>query len=249
MKRATLSVLALLAALPAAAAAQGTMNAREPDWGARVRFTPFVGQVPSVSRSERWVVTSGSNVSFANLDVDLGSGQALGGALEFQLVDRFALIGSGIFVSRGQTREFSYDEGEFYVSEGSNFLLGKLALALRLREAMSEMQLRRLTATVFAGPAIVREMPKDDPSAPAALRGSLTHFGANFGVDAEVPLGQGPMSLQLGIEDYYTIWNTGELEDRNDRAFSSIGLTTQSTLDTDNSHMLVIRAGLSFRIN
>ena len=246
MKRAAFSVLAFLAVVPSAVSAQGAVTS-EPVWGPRIRLTPFVGQAPTVSRNERWTVASGGQFQFSEFDVDFGSGPALGASLELLVMDRFAVIGSGMFIARGQTREFSFTEGEFFMSEGSNFLVGKVAAALRLREAMSEMQLRRLTATIFAGPAIVREMPKGDPSLPPALGESVTHWGANVGLDAEVPMGDGPLAIQLGFEDFYTFWNSGELASRNDRALGEAGLTTESALETDQSHMILIRAGLSIR--
>jgi hypothetical protein len=244
MKRAVLTVLAFLAVIPSAIAAQGTVTS-EPQWGPRLRLTPFIGQAPTVSRNERWAVSNGAGVSVGNFDVDLGAGPAVGASVEFQAMDRFAIIGSGIFINRGQTREFSFIDSEFYVSEGSNFLVGKLAAALRLRESASEMQLRQLTATIFAGPAIIHERPKDDASVNAALLESVTHWGANFGLDAEIPVGKGPLALQLGFEDFYTFWNTGELAARNDRAFAGLGLTT--AVEADASHMILIRAGLSFQ--
>ena len=247
MKRAVFAVLAFLSLLPSAIAAQGTAVMSDPVWGPRVRLTPFVGQAPTVSRNERWAVVNGADVSVGDFDVDLGAGPAIGASLELQVMNRFALIGSGLFINRGQTREFSFIDSEFFVSEGSNFLVGKLAAALRLRESASEMQLRQLTATIFAGPALLHEMPKDDPSVNPALLESVTHWGVNFGVDAEIPMGQGPLALQLGFEDFYTFWNTGELAARNDRAFAGVGLTTESALEADASHMILLRAGMSFR--
>ncbi len=246
MKRAAFTVLAILAAAPSIGSAQGVLSS-EPVWGARVRVTPFVGQAPSVSRSERWVVLTGGDISFGEFDVDLASGPALGASVDARLVERIGLIGSVTYISRGQTREFSFLDGEFFVSEGSTFLTGKLALALRLREAESDLQLRRLTATVFAGPALVRESPSSDPSVNPALRGSLNHWAANFGVDGEIPMGDGRLALQLGLEDYYTFWNTTEIARRNDRVFAQSGLTTQSTLESNASHQLLIRLGLSVR--
>jgi hypothetical protein len=246
MKRAVFAVLTFVALMPSASSAQG-MATSEPAWGPRIRLTPFVGQAPTVSRNERWALVNGDEVSIGDFDVDLGAGPAIGASLEFQVVDRFALIGSGMFINRGQTREFSSIDSEFFVSEGSNFLVGKVAAALRLRESASEMQLRQLTATIFAGPALLHEMPKDDAAVNPALLESVTHWGASFGVDAEIPMGQGPLSLQLGFEDFYTFWNTNELAARNDRAFAELGLTTESALEADASHMILIRAGMSIR--
>lgn len=245
MKRAVFTVLALLATVPSAAAAQGTMT-EEPLWGPSARITPFVGVAPSVGRTERWTVSYNGAVSGGEYDVDLGAGPAVGAAFEIQMARRFALIGAGYFVTRGDTREYSQVAGEYITSEGSDFAMGKIALAVRLREAMSEMQLRLLTATVFAGPAYIREMPSDQGISDA-LGESLSHWAANFGVDAEIPLGDGAIAIQLGVEDFLTFWNSDAIADRYDAFFGELGLSTESTLETDVSNMIIVRAGLSFR--
>lgn len=247
MKRAVLPVLALLAVVPSAPLqAQQTMNADPGIWGPRVRITPFVGQLPTVSRTERWIVFANGNPSFGDYDVDLGAGPAIGASAEFQVNGPFAMIVSGMYGSRGQTREFSFGDGEFLSGTGSNFLTAKVAAAWRLRETMTELQFRRLTATVFAGPAFIREMPKSDPTLPQALLDGVNHWAANFGVDAEIPLGSKPVSLQLGLEDYYTFWNADAYAARNDRVLTGSGVTTESYLDTDASHAILFRIGLTF---
>lgn len=241
MKRAALVVLALAAAVPATASAQGVVT-DEPLWGPRVRLTPFVGVAPGASRIERWTANLGGQVRHDEYDVDLGAGPAAGLGVEIQVVERFAVIGAGYFVSRGDTRVYSRTASEYIITGGSDFLMAKLAAALRLREAVSEMQLRRLTATAFAGPAFIREMP-DDPRG-GAFDESLSHWAVNFGFDAEVPIGSGSVALQLGAEDFLTFWNSDEIAARADAAN---GNTTESSLDADLSNMFVFRVGLTLR--
>lgn len=247
MKRAVLAVLALLTVVPAAPAhAQEVLSADPGIWGPRVRITPFVGQMPTVSRTERWTVFHDGVPSYGEFDVDLGSGAAVGASAEVQVDGPFAFIVSGVYANRGETREFSFADGEFLIGRGSNFLMAKAAAAWRLRESMSELQFRRLTATVFAGPAYVREMPKSDPTLPDALQDAVSHWAANIGVDAEIPIGRAPVSIQLGLEDYYTFWNDGGYASRFDRAFAGSGFTTESYLETDSSHAILVRLGLTF---
>lgn len=244
MKRAALATLALLAG-PLALQAQ-MVPAPEPSiWGSTVRITPFVGLAPTVSRTERWTVIAGQTTFSDEYDVDLAAGPAGGAAVEIRVWDRFALLGSGVFITRGRTREFAIGDAEFYEYNGSNFLIGKAALAMRLRESVSEMQLRRLTATVFAGPAFVREMPKDDVNLHASRLSAINHWGVAFGFDAELPMSGGLIALQGGVEDVLVWWNADELARRNDVAFASEGLSTVSFLDTDPSHNLLLRLGIS----
>jgi hypothetical protein len=245
MKRAALATLALLAAGPYALQAQMVPSPEPSIWGSTVRVTPFVGLAPTVSRTERWTVIAGPTTFSDQYDVDLSAGPAAGAAVEIRIYDRFAVIGSGAFITRGRTQEFSIGESAFFEYNGSNFLIGKAALAMRLRESVSEMQLRRLTATVFAGPAFVREMPKDDVSLHAVRLGAINHWGVAFGFDAELPMSGGRIALQGGVEDVVVWWNADELARRNDVAFAAEGLSTASFLDTDPSHNLLLRLGIS----
>jgi hypothetical protein len=249
MNRAVFSALLAVVLAPAAAHAQSLMpDLDRPLWGPRIRVTPFIGQAPAVSRLERWTVTGPGGVTTTDYDVELGSGPTAGLSVEVLAVERFAFIGSFALVSRSRTREYSTADAEFYNHEGSAFLLAKGALAVRLREQVSELQVRTLTATAFVGPAFIREMPKDDAFANPVLLDPLTHWGINFGVNAEIPLGWNSLAIQAGAEDYYTWWNKTEFGRRNDAIFAANGFETQSLVEADPSHMWIFRAGLSFRV-
>lgn len=249
MKRAVWCALVATVLLPGAALAQSLMpDLDRPLWGPRIRITPFVGQSPAVSRLERWTVTGPGGTTATDFDVELGSGPAAGLSVEVLAVERFAFIGSFAMISRSRTREYSTADAEFYRHEGSTFLLAKGAVAVRLREQISELQVRTLTATAFAGPAFIREIPKDDPFANPILLDPMTHWGVNFGVNAEIPLGWNSLSIQAGAEDFYTWWNKAEFGRRNDAIFAENGFDTTSLVEADPSHMWIFRAGLSFRV-
>lgn len=249
MNRALISALLAIVLLPVAGAAQAVMpDLDRPIWGPRVRITPFVGQAPAVSRLERWTVTGPGGVNGTEYDVELGSGPVAGLSVEVLAVDRLAFIGSFAMISRSRTSEYSTADAEFFNHEGSNFLVAKGAIAVRLREQISELQVRSLTATVFAGPAFIREMPKDDPFANPILLDAMTHWGVNFGANAEIPLGWDKVSVQAGVEDYYTWWNKAEFGRRNDAIFAANGFSASSIVDADPSHMWLFRAGISFRM-
>ncbi|MCI0436734.1 MAG: hypothetical protein L0271_24310 [Gemmatimonadetes bacterium] len=245
MKRVVLAALVAVAALPLVAHSQTVSSTLDrPVWGPRIRFTPFVGVAPAVTRTERWTVVLNGQAAVSDYDVELASGWGAGASLEVLAVERFAFIASGAYVSRGRTTEFSSELEDYLKHEGSNFILAKAGVAVRLREEVSELQLRSLTATVFAGPAWVREMPKDDPFAPPALQDALSYWGFNFGADAEIPLGWRSLSIQGGVEDFYVFWDDDEFAARNDAA---LGSGAQSVVDTDPSHMWVFRIGLTFK--
>src|SRR5690606_41014710 len=120
---------------------------------------------------------------------------------------------------------------------------------MRLREQVSDLQLRSLTATVFAAPAFIREMPGDDPALPAEATQAMNMLGANVGMNASIPGPWRSVAFQLGVEDFMVFWNEGALADRNDAMFAGEGLLTESTVRADMSHMLLFRAGVTWRIN
>jgi hypothetical protein len=247
MKRAVLVVLAAFAFAPALAAAQMMPVQDESVWGPRIRLTPFVGTATSVSRTERWTTILNESPVSQSFDVDLGAGPAVGAVLELRAVERFSLIASGLYISRGRTREFSILEGDAFDHPGSNFLVAKAGVAMRLREPVSELQFRQLSASIFAAPAYIREMPKSDLFSDPVFLKSLSHWGANFGLEAELPLGWRTLALQGGIEDFVVWWNSDELARREDLVASQSGLTKTTRVDSDPSHMVVFRAGLTFR--
>jgi len=245
MKRAVLAALVAVTALPVSGHSQGVSSTLDrPVWGPRVRFTPFVGVAPAVTRLERWTVVLNGQAAVSDYDVELASGWGAGASIEVLAVERFAFIASGAYLSRGRTTEFSSDLDDYIEHEGSNFIMARGAIAVRLREELSDLQLRTLTATLFAGPAWVREMPKDDPFAPAVLQDPLSYWGVNFGADAEIPLGWNALSIQAGVEDYYVFWDTDAFAARNDAA---LGNGARSVVETDPSHMWMFRVGLTMR--
>ncbi|MGH7500728.1 MAG: hypothetical protein ACREL7_03120 [Longimicrobiales bacterium] len=244
MKRAIFAAAAALITLPAASSAQAVASTMDvPVWGPRIRITPFVGHAASVSRTERWTFDIGGQLSTARYDVDIAPGWAGGASIEIQVADALAFIGEGLYVTRGRTLEESPDVGDRFEHEGSNFVLAKGALALRLRERTSELQMRTLTATVFAGPAWIHEMPKDDATSDPILLESQNYWAVNFGVNAQLPIGWEGVLLQGGVEDFLVWWNNDELAARND---ALLGPGATSVVETDPSHMWIFRVGLAF---
>jgi len=244
-------ILALLGAIliPGPTLAQNPTILDAPTWGPRLQLTPFVGFAPAVSRFERWSVTGPGGIATQNYDVELGTGLIAGAAAEMTLIDRFALIGSAAFITRGRTTEVAQDEGGTrFQHEGSNFLMAKAAIALRMRESISELQMHALSGTIFVGPAFVREMPKPDAFADNVLLQPLNYYGVNFGVDGTIALPFERLSFQMGIEDYLLWWDAAEMARRNDQVFANNGYTTTSRVETDPSHNFLLRAGISFRL-
>jgi hypothetical protein len=248
MSRALWVALVAAAVVPSAASAQYRTVEDGPIWGERLRVTPFAGVAPRITRNESLsFLLDGRTYDFA-LETDLGAGPALGAEIEYRLYERFSVIGGAMLVSRGEVFETDPSTGEFFARSGSDFLVTKLGVAMRLREQVSDLQLRTLTATIFAAPAFIREMPGADALLPAAATQATNMLGANVGVNAAIPTPWQSVALQLGFEDFLLFWNEGALADRNDAIFADAGLLTESSVSAGATHMLVVRAGLTWRI-
>lgn len=244
MKRAMLAAMAAFIFLPRAGAAQNPAILERPRWGPQLQVTPFVGFGAAVSRVERWRFTGPGGTATDEFAVDLASGPAGGVTFEMQAVERLAVMGSLTFLTRGETLERSRATNQVYRHAGSNFVFAKAALALRLRESVSDLQMHNLSGTLFIGPAFVREMPKSDANAPAVLLEATNYIGASAGLDVVVPLPFDGLTLQAGVEDYYIRWNDAELARRNDAVVPGI----ESVVETNPSHNILIRAGISVRL-
>jgi hypothetical protein len=244
MKRAVLAAMAAFIFLPRAGAAQNPAMIDRPQWGPRLQVTPFVGFGAAATRVERWRFTGPGGTATDEFEVDMASGPAAGVTVEMQAVERLALMGSVTYLTRGETAERSRSTNLTYRHEGSNFVLAKAALALRLRETTSQLQMHHLSGTVFIGPAFVREMPKSDANAPAVLLEPTNYFGAMAGLDVVVPLPFENLTLQAGVEDYYIRWNDAELARRNDVVVPGI----ESSVETNPTHTILFRAGISVRL-
>jgi hypothetical protein len=235
--------------IPLAASAQLMPLQDELPWGARLRVTPYVGLAPAVTRIENYFVEVGGTLTQGRYDVDFASGQAVGADIEVRVYDRFSLLAGGTYIRRGETIEFSEAAGSFTQREGSDFLMAKAGLAVRLTESVSEMQLRHLSASVYVAPTYVREMPRPDVRQDPLLLEDMATWGVSLGLDAEIPLGSERLAAQVGIEDVVTFWNEGELASRNDALFAQGGLDSNTTVKADLTHQWLIRAGLTFRLN
>jgi hypothetical protein len=129
---------------------------------------------------------------------------------------------------------------------GSNFLLARAGIAVRLREQVSDLQVHRMTGTIWGGPAYIRETPKPDPNVPdPVFLNPFGYTGVNAGVELVLPVVLNRITFSAAFEDYYFHWDDAEMSRRNDIA---AGGSVQSTVRSNASHNVLIRAGFSLRI-
>lgn len=247
MRRPVLALVAALVALPSAAAAQLPVMQTESVWGPHFRVTPYAGLATGFARSEERIIVdnNSANVSFDDVEVSIGSGLATGLSVEGRVYERFSVVASGLWVRRNDTEEYSDLNGTFIEFSGSNMFIAKAGVAMRFREDNPDLQLRRLSAAIFAAPALVVDNPRNDLF--TVDQGNMTSWGFNFGLDAEIPLKDRRFAIQGGLEDFVVWWDEDILSQRVDQLNAVQGRDVITVVDAEASHMWIIRLGLTFR--
>jgi hypothetical protein len=243
MHRVVIAGLAILLLQPAAASAQIAPLPGEAWVSPRLRVTPFFGYAPPSSRTEtRTLQTVTGEVSFAEFEVDLGAGFGGGANVEYRVASMFSVYGGGAFVRRGNTSEYSDLTALRRGEQGSSFIMTRAGVGFRLPESESQLQLRRLEASVFAGPTLVLELPRQDLVRTHA--DGMALFGAHLGLDAELPLGDGRLSLHGALEDNIVWWDDAELSTRAASVYGGTAAVTSGI-----SHLFLLRVGLTLRVH
>ena len=241
----TLFTALLVAALPATVAAQRVILSDPQDWWPRVRVAPFAGFGPSLHSRGELAVAAGNQLVSDEYDFEYASGLVTGLNLEVRLHSRYSLLASAAWSRRNET-VFETVDGPV-ADVGSDFWMGRLAAALRLREE-SDLQFRRVSALLFAGAAMVQERPENHPAAPAEWRDEVTHWGIHVGAEAEIPLTRDRLSLTAGFDDTMMFWNAEGLERHLRRYYQDEhGIGSVAEADPDLAHMFTLRVGLAFR--
>ena len=243
--RQTLLIALLLAVMPVAGSAQEGSVLAPPSWGPRVRATPFIGFGSGFQSKGKLFGTGGNQIGTREYEFEYGSGPVTGLNVEVRAHSRFSALAGVAWSRRGETL-FTTDDS--LVSDvGSDFLTARVAGGIRLRERDEDLQFRSLSALLFAGAAMIREMPEVTLNSPAEWRDAVTHWGLNLGAEAELPLSNDRLGFTAAIEDYIVFWNPdGVRQHLQSYSQSEFGLTVAET-DPGISNMVLIRLGLTFR--
>lgn len=247
-RRVLAAAIALLCANSVAARAQLMPLQDDPTWGPRIRVTPYVGYLPAVTRKETWIHNNASGNTFVNTQYKLASGNAVGVVGEYGLKGPWSALAGVMFGSRSNSEFDLTSTGEQFQINGSRFLFVRAGGSFALREKESELTLRRLSASVFAAPFFMHEMPRAEVGFAAAnvFNGS-SHFGLNLGANGEIPFDKDRMTFNFGVEDYATHWSKGALSRLPTSFFNDNSTGATTTVTTDISHQWLMRAGLSYR--
>lgn len=244
MKRHLVVALAALVVIPGSAAAQ----ASDPGWGPTLRITPFVGLSPSFKQKGEAVVLTTTSFSQHDYELNFGSGLGVGVGAEYRFFNRFSVLGSAMWSGRGDSELIDHEDQLIYEVDGTNLWIFKGALGVRLRELDPELQLRRLNAIIYAGPAFVHDRPKRTAFTPSSAGEFQNYFAINMGAEAEMPFSNNKLAFTLGLEDYMLL--VGE-DDARGRVEGTIQTRTPDAtvlVEPDRSHLWVLRLGLTWRL-
>ena len=235
--------LVLLFALVVPARADAQVH--EPLPQSRFALTPFVGyRIGFRATGDRfWEGADG--LTGGRFEETRDGGTAVGAEAELRLVGPVSAIGAFAYSRPGDvTGTIELPNGTAgYQTRGSRVWFARAGLAYRLPDPDPDRRRFRPAGFVFAAPALVRESSTGaDLFSPDADGRSIDHWALNLGANVVAPLGSPRVAFSLGLEDFITFWDTGELERRFERAYGA-----PADFSFDQSHILLLRAGISLR--
>lgn len=162
-------------------------------------------------------------------DVELG----LGGPLRLLIGGSYSQMGRGDFFT---ARDPETGETEtFAVIYGGSSIFAKAGLSYRLQSQPSTAEWRRRAATdFFLAPALVREF-------------GATHPAVNFGFKGAFPVGNSPVEVMVGLEDYLVFWRHSQLRQPVGDIFGDVAGGSDVEFLYDTSNRLMLRIGATLR--
>jgi hypothetical protein len=246
-RRVLVATLAALLVTPSVLAAQLRPIAEPDPWGPRFRITPFVGHMPAFERTEDWAFDDGEEPVRVRSVQDIARGTAIGLNVDMPLTGRFGVTAAGAYAARDRTI-FQVDTDMPFQIDGNHVIFGRAGLIMHLTEDPSELVLRRTNASLFAGGVVMHERPRNALGT-ADFIDSGTHYGINLGASGSLPFGGDRFAIQVAIEDNVIWWNKRQLASLAHEYFGRPGDISQTTVATPVSHVFLLRAGISLRMD
>lgn len=218
---------------------------------ARLSITPFVGvRTPFVATGTLTLDASGqrSTVGYGQAPEQSG-GVTAGAEVELRLLGPLSVLGAASYSQVGVPFDVEH-RGD---AVDASLWLAKAALAVRLPEPRRDARRFRPSAVLSAGPALVREDPREvsgtpEGSAYRELTKPINHRALNLAAKATAPLSP-RLGVQLGFENFITFWNDAERARRLERVFrEEVGVPVSARYASDVSHIFLLSAGLSLRL-
>lgn len=241
-----LALISVLCALPVAAQ-ENPRLARS-----RISITPIVGYRIGQT-AEAQITISTSETPFpvtATIEEVRSGGPFLGGQLEVLLFGPLSLVGS-VAYSRpdnvsviGTATDVPGARPDTITAAAPDVLLAKAGLSIRLPDPTPDSRSFHPAAFLTIAPGLLREsgvlgFPGTSP---------VNHFALAIGGEAVTKLGADWVALTLGVEDFITFWYPDGRERAEERALAAQGFQDpRVSFSYDPSHIILLRAGLSFR--
>jgi hypothetical protein len=220
-------------------------------------ITPYFGlRSPLVSDRQATVVLPGRHP----IAVDLTGERRGGGIAGAEAELRFGPIGFVASLAASNpdpilvTSETPTGAISQVSTDGASVFFARAAISYRFAEPADEDAMRkyRPAAYIAIGPAIVRE----DYSGDGLLSlgddddDIVDNWALAISLKGIQPLGTRHVALHFGLEDYVTFWNTHDAEQRRLERFLDLqpGTVLDANFDYDETHILIVHIGLSFRL-
>ena len=235
-------VLLSVAAAPCFAMAQDERN-----WGPVLRVTPSVAYGLTFRQAGNAEIVAANHFLVHAYHLDYAASVPLGLTVDVRFWDRFSIVAGGAWSVRGSAQITDLDDNITRPAGGSDLLLAKLGLGVRLSEEESEMRLYQLSGSFFVAPAIIRETGKDAAYVRTSTTSNTQHFGLNLGTEGELPLSNRHFALTIGVEDWIIFWNDEKYRKRIASYLETPSRGSVTAIDAGTSHLLLIRTGITFR--
>lgn len=248
MRRST-TFLALLSVVCMPAAAEAQRVAKEFGWP-HFSVTPFVGFRVGYDHEYDEIVRSsdGEVLVAARHEAEVEGGPVVGFEADARIAGPLSVQAAIGYDPAADARVASYsaDGVQFGGIESPAGWFGKLGMGLWLTESFPDRRLHRPIANAFAGVAARRVSGTDYDGVDGSFEDSYLVWGANFGFKGETPI-RDRLVFQFAAEDYWTFWNDQRVIDTTEALYRSTGTEVRANVSQDASHLVVLRAGVSFR--
>lgn len=235
--------------------AAGSAQRPETGPGPRLSVTPLVGyRIPYQATGEMALFQRDGSTSFLQSRERRGGGMTVGIEAELRLFGPVGVSGSFLHAESAENQVEQLVQTDDYSTEWAGptrsptvqFI--KAGLVFHLPERSPEMQRRPISASLSVGPAVVREVQLPDPVPPDYPQASpvhwdpVNHYAVNLAARMVLPLGSDLLALRVGVEDYVTFWNVGELNRQTVQRFGGSADWTYGRY-----HLFMVHGGISLR--
>jgi hypothetical protein len=230
-------------------------RAPRPVPNAFITITPYMGlRSPLVSDRQATVVLPGVIPMAFDLQAERRGGGIAGAEAEL----RFGAVGlvASLAVTNPDDILVTTETESGLISQttvdGASVYFARAGISYRFPEPRDEDGLRKYRPAAFIsiGPAIVREDYGDGMFALDDDDDTVDNWALAISIKGVQTLGTDRLAVHFGLDDYITYWDPDDAEQRRLERFLNLqpGTVLGSDFDYDETHILLVHIGLSFRL-